>query len=72
MVNWMKAAALELRGSGDVTALTGLCLDSKGLHGPEQTIQLKAVRVKELRKKRKINKSCTLLRSGAFLRNSLW
>lgn len=57
--------------SGDVTAFTGLCLDSMGLHRPEQTIQLKAVRVKELRK-RKINKSRTLLCPGAFLRNLLW
>lgn len=34
-------------GSGDVTAFTGLCLDSMCLHRPEQTIQLKAVRGKE-------------------------
>lgn len=51
--------------SGDVTAFSGLCVDSTGLHRPGQTIQLKAVRGKELRK-RKINKSCTLLGPGAF------
>lgn len=40
-------------GSGDVIAFTGLCLDSAGLQRLEQTIQLKAVRVKELRKRKK-------------------
>lgn len=66
-----EGSSSRAEGSGDVTAFTGLCLDSTGLHRPEQTIQLKAVRVKELRK-RKINKSCILLCSGAFLHNLLW
>lgn len=43
-------------GSGYVTAFTGLCLDSMGLHRPEQTIQLKAVREKRKKKKKKINR----------------
>lgn len=41
-------------GSGYVTAFTGLCLDSMGLHKPEQTIQLKAVREKRKKRKRLI------------------
>lgn len=66
-----KSSSTRAEGSGDVTAFTGLCLDSTGLHRPEQTIQLKAVRVKELRK-RMINKSCSLFYPGAFLYNLLW
>lgn len=46
-----EGSSTRAEGSGDVTAFTGLCLDSTGLSRPEQTIQLKAVRVKELRKK---------------------
>lgn len=66
-----EGSSTRAEGSGDVTAFTSLCLDSTGLQRPEQTIQLKAVRVKELRK-RKINKSCKLLCPGAFLCNLLW
>lgn len=61
-----EGSSTRAEGSGDVTAFAGLCLDSTGLHRTEQTIQLKAVPVKELRK-RKINKSCTLLCPGALL-----
>lgn len=63
-----EGSGTRAEGSGDVTAFTGLCLDSTGLHGPEQTIQLKAVRVKELGE-RKINKSRMRLCPGAFLSN---
>lgn len=54
-------------GSGDVTVFSRLCLDFTRLHRPEQTIHLKAVGVKELRK-RKINKSC--IRSSAQVLSS--
>lgn len=47
-----EGSSTRAEGSGDVTAFTRLCLDSTGLHRPEQTIQLKAVGVKELGKKK--------------------
>lgn len=66
-----EGSSTRAEGSGDVTAFTGLCLGSTGPHRPEQTIQLKAVRVKESRKRR-INKSSMRLCPGAFLCNLPW
>lgn len=52
MVNWMKAAALRAEGSGDVTAFTGLCLDSTGLHRARADNSVKSCQSQRIEKKK--------------------